>query len=409
MFVASRRRPALDIWPGFVDALAALLMVVIFVLLLFSLGQFLLNDALIGRDATLSRLRGQMNNLTTLLAQTRQEKQQLEQRLEGVSGELQTTQAKRDDLQAQLAELILKAQNVELALAALRLELNTSREQVAEQQDLNQKRATEIASLESTRDQLQADLDTSRSRLAKQQKAGEQQAATIQSLQASQEGLQGELQSSREAAGRARADADDLNQRLVEMNAQLARLNRALEVSEADLKDKALEVEKLGARLNDALVDKVEELAAYRSEFFGKLHEALKDNPDVRIEGDRFLLPSEVLFPSASAELDARGQREIAKVARSLKEIMAKIPPDMDWVLRVDGHTDRRPIRVAFPSNWELSSARATSIVKDLIAEGVPPEHLVAAGFGQYHPIDPGDSEEAFKRNRRIELKLTSR
>jgi chemotaxis protein MotB len=374
MLIASRRRPALDIWPGFVDALAALLMVVIFVLLLFSVGQYLLNDALIGRDEALSRLRGQMHNLSGLLTQTRADKQQLEQRLQGVAAELQSTQVTRDDLQAQLAALTVKAHDVELALAALKLELNTSRSQLAEQEQRGQQQAAEIQTLGSAREQLQAELDTSR-----------------------------------QETTRARDDASDLNQQLVALNDQIARLSKALEVSESSLKDKTLEVENLGARLNDALVNKVEELAAYRSEFFGKLHEALKDNPDVRIEGDRFLLPSEVLFPSASADLDERGQREIAKVAHSLKEIMAKIPPGMDWVLRVDGHTDRRPIRKVFPSNWELSSARATSIVKDLIAEGIPPEHLAPAGFAQYHPVDPADTPEAYRRNRRIELKLTSR
>jgi chemotaxis protein MotB len=129
----------------------------------------------------------------------------------------------------------------------------------------------------------------------------------------------------------------------------------------------------------------------------------------VRIEGDRFVLPSEVLFSSASADLDERGRREIATVARTLKEITGQIPAGIDWVLRVDGHTDKRPIRKAFPSNWELSSARATSIVKYLINQGIEPEHLVAAGFAQYHPIDKGDTEEAYSRNRRIEFKLTSR
>jgi len=157
------------------------------------------------------------------------------------------------------------------------------------------------------------------------------------------------------------------------------------------------------------LADKVEELSRYRSEFFGKLREALSDNPDVRIEGDRFVLPSEVLFSSASADLDKRGVKEISTVARTLKEITQQIPDDIGWVLRVDGHTDRRPIRKAFASNWELSSARAISIVKYMISQGIPAEHLVAAGFGQYHPIDPAKSEQAYRRNRRIELKLTSR
>jgi chemotaxis protein MotB len=381
MLVASRSRRSLDIWPGFVDALAALLLVVIFVLLLFSVGQFLLNDALVGRDAALSRLNTRLANISGLLAQTRTDKEALEQRLQGVSSDLQNSLAERDDLQTQLAVLNAQAHEAELALAALRLELDSSRAKLSEQQQLAQQQTQQIQALEATRTQLQGE----------------------------RKQLQGELQASHQQTQQAKAASEDLGRQLAELNAQITRLSNALEVSEASLKDKTLEVENLGERLNTALIDKVEELADYRSEFFGKLHEALKNNPDVRIEGDRFVLPSEVLFPSASAELDENGQREIAKVAHTLKEIMAKIPPGMDWVLRVDGHTDRRPIRVAFPSNWELSSARATSIVKDLIAEGIPPEHLVAAGFAQYHPLDPGDTPEAFRRNRRIELKLTSR
>jgi chemotaxis protein MotB len=388
MLVASRSRRTLDIWPGFVDALAALLMVVIFVLLLFSVGQFLLNNALVGRDEALSRLHKQMTSLSTLLTQTRTDKQQLEQRLQGLNSELKENQAERDDLQAQLAVLNSKAHDAELALAALRLELDSSRAKLSEQEQQAQQKTQQIQALEATRTQLQGEREQ---------------------LQGERKQLQGELESSRARTQQAQAASEDLGRQLAELNAQIARLSSALEVSEASLKDKTLEVADLGQRLNAALVDKVEELATYRSEFFGKLREALKNNPDVRIEGDRFLLPSEVLFPSASAELDDNGQHEIAKVAHTLKEIMAKIPADMEWVLRVDGHTDRRPIHVAFASNWELSSARATSIVKDLIAEGIPPEHLVAAGFAQYHPVDPGDTPEAFRRNRRIELKLTSR
>lgn len=381
MLTASRSRRTLDIWPGFVDALAALLMVVIFVLLLFSLGQFLLNDALVGRDAALSRLNNQLKNISSLLAQTRTDKAELEQRLQGVNSELRDNMAERDDLQAQLAVLNAQAHEAELALAALRLELDSSRAKLSAKEQLAQQQTQQIQALEATRTQLQDEREL----------------------------LRGKLETSREQTQQAKAASEDLGGQLAELNAQIARLSSALEVSEASLKDRNLEVADLGARLNAALVDKVEELAEYRSEFFGKLREALKDNPDVRIEGDRFLLPSEVLFPSASAELDNNGQREIAKVAHTLKEIMAKIPGNMEWVLRVDGHTDRRPIRVAFASNWELSSARATSIVKELIEEGIPPEHLVAAGFAQYHPLDSADTPEAYRRNRRIELKLTSR
>lgn len=381
MLTASRSRRTLDIWPGFVDALAALLMVVIFVLLLFSLGQFLLNDALVGRDAALSRLNNQLKNISSLLAQTRTDKAELEQRLQGVNSELRDNMAERDDLQAQLAVLNAQAHEAELALAALRLELDSSRAKLSAKEQLAQQQTQQIQALEATRTQMQDEREL----------------------------LRGKLETSREQTQQAKAASEDLGGQLAELNAQIARLSSALEVSEASLKDKNLEVADLGARLNAALVDKVEELAEYRSEFFGKLREALKDNPDVRIEGDRFLLPSEVLFPSASAELDNNGQREIAKVAHTLIEIMAKIPGNMEWVLRVDGHTDRRPIRVAFASNWELSSARATSIVKELIEEGIPPEHLVAAGFAQYHPLDSADTPEAYRRNRRIELKLTSR
>jgi len=388
MLIASRSRRTLDIWPGFVDALAALLMVVIFVLLLFSLGQFLLNDALVGRDAALSRLNNQLKNISSLLAQTRTDKAELEQRLQGANSELRDSMAERDDLQAQLAVLNAQAHEAELALAALRLELDSSRAKLSENEQLAQQQTQQIQALEATRTQLQGEREQ---------------------LQDEREVLRGKLETSREQTQQAEAASEDLGRQLAELNAQIARLSSALEVSEASLKDKTLEVADLGARLNAALVDKVEELAEYRSEFFGKLREALKDNPDVRIEGDRFLLPSEVLFPSASAELDKNGQREIAKVAHTLKEIMDKIPGNMEWVLRVDGHTDRRPIRVAFASNWELSSARATSIVKELIDEGIPPEHLVAAGFAQYHPLDTADTPEAYRRNRRIELKLTSR
>lgn len=374
MLLARRRRHSLDIWPGFVDALAALLMVVIFVLLLFSLGQFLLSDALVGRDAALDRLRSQMHNLTGLLSQEREDKASLQQRLAETIEQRDKGKAARDALDLRLAALTIKASDAEAALAALQQELALNRTQLAEQAQVAQARADAIGGLETERDRLQT-----------------------------------ELTDSRQETEQVRHDSAELNLRLEALNEQIARLNSALETSESHLKEKTLEVKDLGERLNTALADKVEELAAYRSEFFGKLREALKDNPDVRIEGDRFLLPSEVLFPSASAQLDEGGKREIGKVAHTLKAITDKIPGDVDWVLRVDGHTDKRPVRRAFPSNWELSSARATSIVKYLIAQGIAPEHLVAAGFAQYHPLDEGDTPEAYRRNRRIELKLTSR
>ena len=374
MMLTNRRRRALDIWPGFVDALAALLMVVIFVLLLFSLGQFLLSDALLGRDEAIDKLRGQMRGLANVLSQERKDKESLESELTGVNKALESSLLSEDDLRRRLSLMTLEARETEVALAALQVELDTSRTRLSEQLQLVAQHSETVSSLEAERDQLEAS-----------------------------------LQDSEQEAIQARDSSAQLGVRLEALNEQLTRLNSALSVSESELQDKNLEVEDLGQRLNAALAGKVEELAVYRSEFFGKLRESLQDNADIRVEGDRFVLPSEVLFSSASATLDVEGQQEIAAVARTLKSIAAQIPDDIDWVLRIDGHTDRRPERKAFPSNWELSSARATSIVKYLVEQGIPPHRLVAAGFAQYHPLDKGNTAEAYRRNRRIEFKLTSR
>jgi len=381
MLVANRRRRTVDIWPGFVDALAALLMVVMFVLLLFSVGQFLLSDALIGRDAALDRLHGQMADLKEVLSLERKDKAALQQRLSRLTGELEVTVKARDTLQTRVGDMTLQAQDAATAIDRLESELKVARSSIASGEQVQQQQSETITGLEADRQRLTAALEASQEDVARQQEIGVQ----------------------------AQRRATDLNAQIAALNEQLARLNQVLEASQASLEKKNIRIEELGQRLNLALADKVEELARYRSEFFGKLREALKDNPDVRIEGDRFILPTEVLFSSASADLDKQGRQGIATVARTLKEITAQIPDDIDWVLRVDGHTDRRPIRKAFPSNWELSSARAISIVKYMIKEGITPEHLVAAGFGQYHPLDTADTADAYRRNRRIELKLTSR
>jgi len=329
----------------------------------------------------------------------------------------------RDELEKRLADMTLQAQGAATELQRVAGELQLARNSIADkEQTLRQQRDT-IAERDQTlqqqrdtiaeRDQgLQQQRDT----IAERDQSLQQQLDTVSRLETDRQRLQTSLETSqqetaeqRALVGQAQAGVSQLNDQIAALNEQLSRINQALEVSEAKLQDKDVEIEDLGRRLNLALADKVEELSRYRSEFFGKLREALSNNPDVRVEGDRFVLPSEVLFSSASADLDKRGVKEIATVARTLKEITQQIPADIDWVLRVDGHTDRRPIRKVFASNWELSSARAISIVKYMISQGIPAEHLVAAGFGQYHPIDPDKSEQAYRRNRRIELKLTSR
>ena len=201
-----------------------------------------------------------------------------------------------------------------------------------------------------------------------------------------------------------------LNQQLSQLRAQIVALNKALKASEALNEEKDVQIVNLGQRLNQALATKVQELALYRSEFFGRLREVLGERSDIRIVGDRFVFQSEVLFESGEAVLNPRGEAQLAQLAGTLKEIASQIPDDLDWILRVDGHTDERPISTAkFPSNWELSSARAISVVKFLARQGIAPENLVAAGFGEYQPIDAGRDEIAYLRNRRIEFKLDQR
>ena len=222
--------------------------------------------------------------------------------------------------------------------------------------------------------------------------------------------LGGELDTQKKITNDALAKVELLNQQLAALRLQLASLQEALDASEAKDKDSQAKIADLGQRLNVALAKKVQELARYRSDFFGKLKEALGERADFQVVGDRFVFPSDVLFDSGSAELKPGATAQLDKLADALKEVETKIPPDIAWVMRVDGHTDIHPISTPeFPSNWELSSARAISVVRYLMQAGISPEHLVAAGFGEFQPIDTGTSDEALAKNRRIELKLTER
>jgi chemotaxis protein MotB len=223
-------------------------------------------------------------------------------------------------------------------------------------------------------------------------------------------GLQTSLDKEKEISSEALAKVELLNQQIAAMRRQLQTLNALL--SDAETKNRASEAQiaDLGRRLNSALAQRVQELTRYRSEFFGRLRQILSQRSDILVVGDRFVFQAEVLFEKGRAELNAEGQAEMLKLAEAVRQLESEIPPDIAWVLRVDGHTDVDPIQSAqFRSNWELSAARAIAVVNFLIANGVSPQHLVAAGFGEFQPIDPGSTEEAKSRNRRIELKLTER
>jgi chemotaxis protein MotB len=223
-------------------------------------------------------------------------------------------------------------------------------------------------------------------------------------------GLESELTSQKEISDEALAKVDLLNQQLLSLRRQIAALNEALEASEKRDQASQVQIKQLGSRLNAALARQVQELQRYRSDFFGRLRELLKDRKDIRVEGDRFVFQSEVLFPSGSADMNVEGLAALDELAKAILELEKSIPAEINWALQVDGHTDVRPIAsAAFPSNWHLSTARAISVVRYLISRGVTATRLIAAGHGEFNPLDTGTSEEALRRNRRIELKLTNR
>src|SRR5437868_5539736 len=222
--------------------------------------------------------------------------------------------------------------------------------------------------------------------------------------------LSGQRDAEKPISTRALAQVEVLNQQIAALRRQLSALEEALDASEKRDKESQNRIADLGQRLNVALAQRVQELSRYRSDFFGKLRAILGSRPDIRVVGDRFVFQSEILFDSGSAALKLEGQAEVDKLAGALIDLEKQIPAEIAWVLRIDGHTDVRPISSSqFPSNWELSAARAISVVQYLISRGVEPRRLVAAGFGEYQPLDSAPSEDAFRRNRRIELKLTER
>jgi chemotaxis protein MotB len=260
---------------------------------------------------------------------------------------------------------------------------------------LSQLRAS-LAGAESERDRLKGVAATASAGLAAVQgKVGE---------------LTGQVDSEKKISAGALSQVEILNQQIAALRRQLAAIEASLDISEKKDKESQAKIADLGQRLNLAMAQKVQELTQYRSDFFGRLREILGNRPDIRIVGDRFVLQSELLFDVGKAELKPEARVEIDKIAAAILELSQKIPPDIAWVLRVDGHTDIRPIAgPVFKSNWDLSAARAIAVVQYLAGKNIAPEHLVAAGFGEFQPLDTGKTEEAYRRNRRIEFKLTER
>ncbi|HBC35844.1 MAG TPA: peptidoglycan -binding protein [Marinobacter adhaerens] len=322
------------------DALSALLMLVIFMLLVYVVSQLYLSQTLSDRDTQLARLNAQLNELSELLGLE-------ENRSEALENQLTSLQERNNSLVGQL---------------------ESTREQLMRQTAMADAQSERLASMEESIDE-------------KDDISAGQQAMILR-----------------------------LSNQIASLREQLRQIASALELQEQMTADKEQELEQVSRRLNTLLAERVNQLEQYQSEFFARLRDILAGNENVRIVGDRFLLPSELLFASASAELGEEGRQELDKLAKLLLDVSAKIPEDVDWILRIDGHTDILPINTPrFPSNWELSTARAVAVVRYLAAQGVPERRMAAAGFGEFFPVAEGTSPEALQRNRRIELKLTDR
>ena len=431
------RRPV-NIWPGFVDALATLLLVVVFVLMVFMISQYFLSTALTGRDEAVTRLERNINDLAELLSLERSANAELRIDASQLSSELQSSLSVRETLASQLAALTESRDAIQARLAAAEAsgakvgkELEDAYKTIQADRERIEVELAQLAILERLRDDLAQRLRTAKDEGAQ---VGKELEDAYKVIEADKEKIQAQLQdlailqslrddlmaklarsesdaeAQKELGDQAQGQMRLLNRQILALRQQLANLATALELAETANKDQDVQIADLGRRLNVALATKVQELARYRSEFFGRLREVLGARKDVRIVGDRFVFQSEVLFETGSAALGEAGRRQLGQLARTLTEIALRIPKNLPWVLRVDGHTDRIPIHTPeFPSNWELSTARAISVVKFLIDQGIAADHLAATGFGEYQPLDPGSSEEALRRNRRIELKLTQR
>lgn len=350
MFTSPRhKRHSVDIWPGFVDALATVLMVIIFVLMTFVVAQLYLTDALSSKEENLSRLQRRVHELTSVVKTEREAKESIAQ--------------KKSTLDQLVADLNAR-------LAAINKDLASKENALEKKEETHRSILEEVEYLKKQIDRLLRSITLYEATTVDDQ-------AKISDL------------------------SKKLNQALLERVEELNALNDQMKA----LKDQ-----------NDTLSKEAEDnkaltrIGQYRSDFFAKLKKVLGNRNDIRVVGDRFVFQSEVLFGKASAELGAEGQKGLDLLVSALKEISGSIPKNLPWILRVDGHTDHLPIKSPqYPSNWELSSARAIAVVKYMISKGIPENHLVAAGFGQHQPLASGADEKELAKNRRIEFKLDQR
>ena len=417
-------------WPGFVDALASLLMVFVFVLMVFVLIQANLSYRVTGQDQSLSRLRSELSALTSLLNLERDASAELSAELASTKNSLELMIAERDMLntelaglrselsagQAEITTLTGKVKERDLLLAELERLLaaansendNLTRRLIATQtaldnnEDALRENQAALAISEETLAQAEADLLERAARLKLLEEALAQAEADIKAESS-------KLASANNATLEARAEIDRLVAAATALRAELDKMQRLLAIADEKDKENRIAIANLGKKLNEALASKVQELNKFRSDFFGEVRQILEGQSGIEVVGDRFVFSSEVLFEPGAADINEGGRAELGKIANILMDVAQKIPDDIPWVLQIEGHTDAVPVSGRYADNWDLSTERALSVVRFLIEEGLPANRLSATGYGEFQPIDTGDSAVAYQRNRRIELKLTQR
>jgi len=392
--------------------------------MIFTIVQFMLSNILNSQKDELAKLHGQITELTELLGLETKKSLQLKNEVSRLSDTIVGLTEDKEILAAELADYsaqnrIDKAELKKqmLTIASLNEDINALREL----KNKLEKNVIELSdNLSRSKDQLLTIRDRSKAleaRLAQEseltalaQKEIEEQSIRIQALVAVLDTQKESIDKEKQLSASARAEVTLLSKQIKGLRDQLAMISSALELTKEKVGKKEEKIAELGRQLNIALAKKVNELEKYQSEFFKRLKIILGKNPAIQIQGDRFVFQAGLLFKSGSADLGEQGQDHLAALARTLKDIAGKIPSDLNWILRIDGHSDRIPIHTKiFPSNWELSTARAVSVVRFLSRQGIPPRRMAAAGFSKYHPIDPADTPEAYQKNRRIEIKLTSK
>ena len=350
-------------------------------------------------EALVRKMQDQLTRMSDAEAKRNQSLQYLQKQVDAATGQLKSKTETAESLKAKSDELGSTVQTLQQD----RQQLSTKLQTVQDERDVRIKQLEQkLAALDATLSGSETKAQTAASELEKTQDALKASQARAGQLEQEGQDRAAKLQATT-------AQVERLSDLLTKATTQLQAVSTVLDTTSAQVKSQQVTIADLGQKLNAALAKKVEELQQYRSEFFGRLKQILGTRDDIRIVGDRFVFQSEVLFGSGSADIGEQGQQKLTELADTLKQVAADIPSDIGWVLQVDGYTDRVPVRsnAFFASNWDLSTARAVAVVKFLVAQGIPPDRLAAAGFGEYHPLDPGDTQDAYQRNRRIEFKLT--